>query len=186
MGVRGIRGHPMHHRHATWPLPGPQGSADVDTAHEGGAHCSAVTLATACTGNRRGFAKALPEAKCLVRGTSADSGAVGGLRRGPSDGKSMWVGIRTGKHACLSCSCRSTGEGKGGGVQFTCAMWRTREVWPLISAIFTSDGYFQRHSWFWLQGDRGKEGGRVMEGGGEWVDLVRQQTVVQSCSPGAL
>ena len=31
----------------------------------------------------------------------------------------------------------------------TWAMKRTLEVWPVSSAIFTIDGYFQRVSWFW-------------------------------------
>lgn len=30
------------------------------------------------------------------------------------------------------------------------AMWRTLDVWPIISAIFTIDGYFQRINWFWV------------------------------------
>ncbi len=32
----------------------------------------------------------------------------------------------------------------------TCARWSTLDVWPVSSAIFTIDGYFHRHSWFWL------------------------------------
>lgn len=30
------------------------------------------------------------------------------------------------------------------------AKWRTLDVWPVNSAIFTMEGYFHRHSWFWL------------------------------------
>jgi hypothetical protein len=32
----------------------------------------------------------------------------------------------------------------------TCARWSTLDVWPVSSAIFAIDGYFHRHSWFWL------------------------------------
>ena len=28
-----------------------------------------------------------------------------------------------------------------------CAMWSTREVWPVSSATLTIDGYFHRMSW---------------------------------------
>lgn len=33
---------------------------------------------------------------------------------------------------------------------YTCAMKRTLEVWPVSSAILTIDGYFHRVSWFWV------------------------------------
>ena len=32
-----------------------------------------------------------------------------------------------------------------------CARCSTREVWPDISATLAMDGYFHRHSWFWLK-----------------------------------
>jgi len=32
-----------------------------------------------------------------------------------------------------------------------CAIYNTLEVWPLSSAIFSIEGYFQRASWFWVK-----------------------------------
>lgn len=41
----------------------------------------------------------------------------------------------------------------------------TREVWPVSSATFAMEGYFQRQSWFWLQQGKGRDRGRGGEAG---------------------
>ena len=67
-----------------------------------------------------------------------------------SRGRALSCGVASAKHfqkrSVSSAAAEQTVVPSG-----DCARCRTRDVWPDISATLAMDGYFHRHSWFWLK-----------------------------------